>query len=351
MLRIDGGDGGGQVVRSAIGLSALTGTPVTITDVRGARPAPGLKRQHLAAIECLAAITSAETEGAELGSQRISFIPGPVTPGSYEANIETAGSTTLVADAVLPLALVIDRPLSVTVHGGTDVKWSPPADYLRRVKLPLLADHGLIAVIEVDRRGYYPEGGGEMTLRIGPSDLRQFDLVDRGALDEVSVTGSASADLAADEVARRLVRAARQELDDAGFPVAQLETTYDDAPSTGAAIVLNASYEDGALGASTLGEPGVPAESVASDAVESLRSRHRRPAAVDKYLADQLLGLLAIAGGELRIPTVTEHVRTSLAVLEAFGMPVETEPTAAKEGVLVSAPRRLDELRSRTNGG
>lgn len=340
MLRIDGGDGGGQIVRSAVGLSALTGTPVTITDVRGSRPNPGLKRQHLAAIDALAAITDAETAGAALGSEQVTFDPDSIRPGSYEVDIETAGSSTLVADAVLPLALAVDQPLSVTIHGGTDVKWSPPVDYLRQVKLPLLAEHGLLAAIEVDRRGYYPEGGGTITFRIAPSQLSPFELSDRGQLSELSVLGTASTDLADDEVADRLVRAARQELDDAGLPVGYRKTAYDDAPSTGAAVVLSATYDTGVIGAAALGEPGVLAEAVASDAVESLVEHHRQPAAVDEYLADQLLVPLAIAGGEIRIPAVTDHVRTSLALLEDFGLPIETD--ASDESVLVSSPRRVE---------
>jgi RNA 3'-terminal phosphate cyclase (ATP) len=142
MLDLDGSEGGGQLLRTALSLSAVETTPFRMTGVRGSRPEPGLMPQHLTAVETVAAVTDAEVTGAELGSEELTFEPGLPTGGDYEADVGTAGSVTLLFDALLPVSVAVEAPLAVRARGGTDVQWSPPLDYARLVKLPLLRRRG-----------------------------------------------------------------------------------------------------------------------------------------------------------------------------------------------------------------
>jgi RNA 3'-terminal phosphate cyclase (ATP) len=186
VIDLDSSDGGGQLVRTALSLSAVRGVPFRMERVRGDRPNPGLKRQHLACVEAVAALTDADVEGAAVGSETLRFEP-TVRPGAATApdevavDVGTAGSVTLVADTLLPLATRIDGPVRADLTGGTDVRWSPSTDYLRRVKLPLLRSFGLDADVGVDRRGFYPAGGGTLDLRLRPSSLDPIELGTRDA--------------------------------------------------------------------------------------------------------------------------------------------------------------------------
>ncbi|SNZ04026.1 RNA 3'-terminal phosphate cyclase (ATP) [Natronoarchaeum philippinense] len=327
MIELDGADGGGQIVRSALSLAALAGESVRIENVRGARDDPGLKHQHLAAVELLAAVCDADVEGADLGAETLTFEPDSPSGGRYEVDVGTAGSVTLVLDAVLPLAAAIDGPLAVTIRGGTDVKWSPPIDAVRNVKLPLLRRHDVQAALDVDRRGFYPAGGGAATLSMAPSTPTQIQLTDRGERRGVRIYSVASADLADAEVAERQARGAAAALPD-GVDVIERSATYADADSTGTALTFRADYENALAGADALGERGKPAERVGEDAVRSFRTFEESAAVVDRHLADQLLVWLALAGGEIAIPEVTDHVESSIELLGEFGVDAEIESGA-----------------------
>ena len=338
-LTLDGRVGGGQYFRSALSFSVLTGRSVEIRDVRGARENPGLKPQHVAAAEALSAIAGAESDGVTQGSRTVSFVPEEVQPGRYAVDIETAGSAPLVVDAVLPLSLVAPGPVRLRVTGGTDVKWSPPLSYLRAVKLPLLREAGLLASVDVGRRGFYPVGGGEVRLSIGPSTPASLELTEPGQPREVRVLATVSEDLADADVAARLADAALKRLDD-DWTVLERTARYVDSESTGAVIVVVAEHTGGTgrpasdafeagiepqcrFGATGLGEPGVPAERVACEAVDALEGSIDAGATVDVHLADQLLPFLAVAGGSFRAPGLSEHLETHLTLLERFGAPVD----------------------------
>lgn len=326
MLEIDGSDGGGQLLRSALALSGVSGEPFTMTDVRGGRQTPGLRPQHLAAVELLADICEAEVSDAEVGSDKVTFRPETVASGDYEVDIGTAGSITLLFDTVLPLAAVLENPLVVTARGGTDVKWSPTMDFWRWSKLPLLRQHRLNATVEVGRRGFYPDGGGEATLRVGPSSLSAFDLGQGGAENRARVYSVASTDLADQSVAERQASRAVERLDSEGLTPVEWTVQYADAASAGSAVAVRLDCEHAQSGFDALGEPGKPAEEVADDAVDSVVEFSSDSAAVDRHSADQLLLFLALAGGELRIPEVTEHVRTNRSLLAAFGLETTLRP-------------------------
>ncbi len=340
MIEIDGSAGGGQVLRLATALSAVSGEAVTVTGVRGARPDPGLGHQHLAAVETLAAIADADTEGADLGSETLEFRPHGLDPGEYEVDIGTAGSITLLFDAVLPLAVEIDGTLAVTAGGGTDVKWSPSTDYYRRIKLPLLRRRGLVAAVDVLGRGFYPRGGGRASLRVAPSSV-DLDLPERGERRGARIHSTATEDLADSQVARRQADAAAEALAEAGIGVTERVVRRAAAPSTGSVVAVALDYEHAVAGFDALGEPGKPSEEVAGDAVgpalsfdgdptaggqrvdDGPSTADRARAAIDRHLADQVVPFLGLCGGRARVPAVTDHVEAAVEVLAEFGYGIE----------------------------
>lgn len=325
MLALDGSTGGGQLVRTAVSLSALTGRAFRMDGVRGARSNPGLRAQHLAAVRAVADLCDADVDGAELGSEELAFRPGTPSGGDVAVDVGTAGSLPLVFDAALPLAAAVDAPASVCATGGTDVRWSPPFAYIRRVKLPALARFGLDADAALDRTGFYPAGGGAATLSLGPSTLDPIDLDSRGDLRDVAVHSKASADLADSRVAERQADAAAAALSEAGFADPERDARYVETESTGSVVVARAEYERSVLGGSALGEPGKPAEDVGEDAAAELLAAVQGRGAVDRYLADQVVPFLAVAGGRVRIPEVTEHVETVVDLVSSFGREVVVE--------------------------
>lgn len=337
MLEIDGSAGGGQIVRTALALSAVTGKAFSISDVRAERPNPGLRPQHLAAVRLLADVTDAQVADAGIGSTAFDFDPGLVQAGSYEADIGTAGSITLLFDTVLPLATVSDGPLAVRASGGTDVQWSPTMDYHRHVKLPLLRRHGLAVAVDVDRRGFYPEGAGAAALWLWPSELGSLDLPTNGEPETARLFSIASEDLADRDVAGRQAAAAKEALDARGIDVIERQTSSVESVSTGSAITIRLNRGQGIAGADALGERGTPAETVGERVVERIRPVIESGAAVDRHLADQLLLFLGLAGGRVSVPEVSEHVATNATVLKQFGYQVECEEEAGV--AVVSAGR------------
>lgn len=327
MIELDGSGGGGQLVRTALSLSALTGRSFHMRGIRERRPNPGLRPQHLAAVRAVASITDAEVSSVDVGAPELRFEPGPVRPGRYEVDVGTAGCIILVFDAVLPLARDLDDGLVLRATGGTDVRWAPTFDYFRRVKLPLLRRHGLAAAVDLTRRGFYPVGGGEATLSLAPSTLDSVVLDKPGTPVSARVYSVATTELADSEVAERQASTAVDGLEAAGIDVASHVVEYTEAASPGSALTVRFDRGRSIAGVDALGERGKPAETVATEATDQARELHQNAAAVDRHLADQLLVFLAIAGGRFTIPSVTEHVETSRPLLEAFGYDVEIDRT------------------------
>ncbi len=324
MLALDGSQGGGQLVRTAVALAAVTGTSFWMAGVRGDRSNPGLRAQHLAAVEAVAALCDADVDGAERGSEEFRFHPGRPVGGDVSVDVGTAGSVPLVFDAVLPVAAVLDEPATVRATGGTDVRWSPPFAYQQRVKLSVASRFGLVADTDLDRTGFYPAGGGRATLRLRPSALEPVALDARCDPREALVRSKATRDLADRSVAERQADAAAAALPD-HLPAPERSVEYVDADSTGSVAVVVARYDDGVLGGSALGEPGKLAESVGEDAAADLAAVHRSPAAVDRYAADQVVPFLALAGGRVTIPAVTDHVESVVDLVGRFDRSVAIE--------------------------
>ncbi|MFC4439342.1 MULTISPECIES: RNA 3'-terminal phosphate cyclase [Natrialbaceae] len=361
MRELDGSNAGGQFLRTALTLSVLENQPVRLENVRGDRPNPGLAHQHLAVLETMAELCDAEVSGTELGAETIEFDPGlsdgggsgngdgsdfgtaRLEGGSYAVDIGTAGSATLLFDAVLPLATVLESRLSITVTGGTDVEWSPPLDYAGHVKLPLLGRYGLVASCEVDRRGFYPDGGGRVTLRLAPSTLEPLDLAERGDLEGVRLYSTESASLADRGVAHRQLEGALERLDVAGpnrnggddLEVLERQERTAASPSPGSALVIRVDHGTGIAGFGALGERGKPAERVGEDAADAANRFLEGSAPVDPHMGDQLLVSLALAGGRVRLPAVTDHVEASRELLASFGIETVLEYEHERDGEAV----------------
>ena len=319
MLSLDGSDAGGQPLRTALSLSVCTDTSFRMENVRADRPDPGLKPAHCAAVDLLAAACDADVEGGDLDSETVVFEPGDgPREDALAVDVGTAGSVTLLADALVPLATVLDDPLSATLVGGTDVTWSPPTDYLRRVKLPLLHECGLDADVTVERRGFYPVGGGRLAVDLRPSTLDPLELAERGDVESLTVHAVESESLADADVAARMAASVEEGV---SLPVeTRTETAASDSP--GAVVTLAAATTRSRAGFSALGERGVPAETVGERAVERFESWRTGEAAVDAHLGDQSLLWLALAGGEVSMPTETAHVRSNVETIRAFGFDV-----------------------------
>lgn len=337
MLTIDGSEGGGQLLRSTLALAALTGEPVRVDDIRGDRPDPGLKPQHLAAVETVARLCNATVEGANQGAESVTVSPGALEARDLTIEMPTAGSLPLLFDAVLPLAAALEGPVTLTATGGTDVAWSPPLTAHQQVKLPLCRRFGLVAAIERHRTGFYPAGGGRARLSVAPSRLAPLALTDRGELESATVHSRASRDLADADVATRQAREARELLAEHDIPVREESVAVAETASTGSSVVVVLRYERTRAGFDALGEKGTPAESVAATAAEAALAFHRGNAAVDRHVGDQLLVLLALAGGELRVPELTAHVEASISLLGRFGSSVRVDESDDAPVVRVDA--------------
>ncbi|MFB6208197.1 MAG: RNA 3'-terminal phosphate cyclase [Candidatus Nanohaloarchaea archaeon] len=325
MIEIDGSSGGGQMLRNALSLSVIEQRPFRMENIRGSRPEPGLKRQHLEAVKTLARIGDAEVNGLSRGSTSLEFVPQGLNPESFTANIGTAGSATLLLDAVMPVATQFDDSFRLRVKGGTDVRWSPTELYHRYVKLPLLKRYGFEAELELGKTGFYPKGGGELTLETEPFSMQSLE-PGRGELRRFEIYSKASAGLKGADVAERQADEAAKRLKKSHISVpVEKQTWYDETLSTGSSLLVKAVYENTVVGFDALGEKGKRAEKVAAEAVEEFNSFDSTDANVDSYMADQLVVFLGVVGGEITVPEVTNHVQTGLEVAGKFGKNVYLE--------------------------
>jgi RNA 3'-terminal phosphate cyclase (ATP) len=313
LIEIDGsyGEGGGQVLRSAIAVSAITGRGVKIRNIRKNRPRPGLGIQHIKSIELATRMTGARVEGLAPGSTGITFIPGPISGGSYALDLGTAGSISLVLQSVAPIAAYAPSPVKLHITGGTDVRWSPTIDYFRNVTLPALRLFGFRGDLQLESRGYFPIGGGVVTAEIEPVRLH-------GIRAEVplppSVRGISSCSHLPPHVAKRQADAAKKYLEGMGIEVGEIALDVRNDRSTGSSITLFSGY----LGGSALGERGVPSEKVGVEAASILANEIESGAAVDPFMCDQLITFMALSEGPSVITTgsVTSHAVTNMWIME-----------------------------------
>jgi RNA 3'-terminal phosphate cyclase (ATP) len=330
MLLIDGsyGEGGGQVLRTSLALAAITGQPVEIESIRSGRRKPGLKPQHLTGVRAAAKICDAEVQGARLKSQALTFVPRSAPKaGSYTFDVAqvakggSAGSVSLILQTMLlPLALA-EGTSQLTIRGGTHVAWSPPFDFIKRVYLPTLSRMGIGARVNIRKWGWYPIGGGEIKATVegkGRDTLPTgLDLGQRGA--RLRVRGLSASSNLPKHIRTRQERSVLQALRSRGVN-ARIDVV--DAPSKGMGTVVFcwAEFENSTAGFTSLGERGKPAEQVAEEAAGELLGFLQGDAAVDRFLADQLVLPMALAGGPSRFSTelVTQHLLTNAWVVNRF---------------------------------
>jgi RNA 3'-terminal phosphate cyclase (GTP) len=318
VIAIDGsfGEGGGAILRQAIGLAAYARRPIRITNTRARRPKPGLQPQHLEAVRAATAVVGARVTGATLGSTQLVFRPGDLRPGTYALDVGTAGATTLVLQSILLPCLCSRGEFTLDVRGGTDVPWSPPVDYLRVVMLPALRDIGR-AKVTVLRRGYYPKGGGRIRIHLaGREPPTAIGAVNPGWHTAIRGVSHAANVLSGRMVAERQASAAEESLQELGLPV-EITPRYHPADSAGSGVTLWTVTEGApALGGAALGARGKPAEKVGAEAASRLAAEVGSGAVVDRYLADQLIPFVAVLGGALRTSAITEHCRSNIYVAE-----------------------------------
>jgi RNA 3'-terminal phosphate cyclase (ATP) len=343
-LIIDGshGEGGGQILRSTLSLSVITGRPVRIENLRANRKKPGLAAQHLTSVRAAAMLCDAEVKGAELGSQTLQFIPRkPVRAGDYSLDVAqareggSAGAVMLVLQTLLPPLAQAEGVSTVILRGGTHVDMSPSYDYVHDVWLPTLARMGMHAELSLVRSGWYPVGRGEVRLRIAGSEkLLPLRLEYRGALRKV--TGRARAANLPAHICERMAYHARELLEQAGI-AAKIEAVTMEAACPGAGLYLTAHYENSLAGFSAQGKRGKPAELVAEEACFALLQHHRSGAALEPHLADQLILPAALCRGEsvFGVECISPHLVTNAWVVKRFGLArIDIIPAADGTGLV-----------------
>jgi RNA 3'-terminal phosphate cyclase (ATP) len=344
---IDGsqGEGGGQMVRSSLALSILTGKPVTIEKMRAGRDKPGLMPQHLTAVHAAAQICGADVRGAAVGASTLHFDPRPVKPGEYRFSVGTAGSATLVLQTVLPPLLVANASSKLVLEGGTHNPWAPPFEFLQRAYLPLVNRMGPRVTAELERHGFYPAGGGRMVVSIDPQPiLRGFDLLERGEI----VGRSLQAIIAnlPEHIALREVERIIQEL---GWNPDSGRTARVEALGPGNAVWAEIESEHVTEVFASFGRLGVRAEQVGEEVARQVQSYLSTRAAIGPFLADQLLLPLSISawqaaqsrahgGGSFRTLPLTGHATTHIEILVQFlGIHVQSSADDSTCQVSISA--------------
>ncbi len=306
MVEIDGsyGEGGGQIIRTSLTLSAITGKPLRISNIRANRPNPGLQPQHLMACKAVRSICRGTLSGAAVGSTELEFEPGPIVGGRYDFDIGTAGSVTLVAQTVLPILLAASKGSHVRVTGGTHVMKSPGYDYFENVFLPAVAGFGAGITSRMLRPGYYPKGGGTIELEIAPSKLR-------GRTEWGQDAGPVRAMIRLSGLPVSIAIREKKIFVQEGIEAVHIRE--DEADSPGNAVTA----WTGSKGSYVLGEKGKRAEAVAAEAIGAIR---KEAGEVDTHLADQLLVYAALAEGGSRYTTAQKsgHLRTNAYIISHF---------------------------------
>ena len=347
MININGAylEGGGAIVRVALALSTITQKPFEVYDIRKGRKDSGLKNQHLYCVKSLKELYNAVAEGDELGSLKLKYYPKKPVAKNLNIDIETAGSITLLMQALLVPSMFVSKTITINVTGGTDTKWSQPFDYFSNVLLPQLQRFAKIEA-KLLKRGYYPKGNGKVEIKISPkfklndfSDFNElhghlkqnvhpYNLIEQYYLIQIKGISHASKDLENARVAERQAHSAQAILGKKYNVPIKIRSEYQNTLSTGSGITLWAIFSKNKddidennpirAGADSLGEQGKRAETVGEEAAINLIKEIESKAPVDSHLADQILPFMALIGGKIKVSEITDHCRTNIYTIEQF---------------------------------
>jgi len=318
-LVIDGskGEGGGQTLRTSLALACITGRAVRIEKIRARRRNPGLARQHLCCVRAACRICNGRAEGDQLGSGTLDFKPGPVRGGHYHFDIGSAGSASLVAQTILPALFCADRPSRVTIAGGTHNPWAPPYEFLNETFLPAIAQAGFNARCKLLAHGFYPVGGGRMSFTVEPRNPRQTGTIEmcqppiQPRLKAVVYTAKLPVEIAIRQ--EKLLAKSHLEFEE----IEHVE--IDDSPGPGNCAAIHVCTKRGTTVFTAFGQRGKPSQKVISELVDMTRAFLCSGAAVDRFLADQLLIYMALgAAGSFTTNELSSHLLTNIEVIKQF---------------------------------
>ena len=324
MIEIDGSykEGGGALLRVSTALSAVTGKPFHIQNIRAGRPNPGIMMQHLSTVHVIQDICHAHVDGLKNGSTELKFKSQSLDGGNFMVDVGTAGSVSLILLAFIIPAIFSQKPVEISLKGGTDVRWSPTIDYIRKVTIPTLKLMGVDVDVKLEKRGYYPRGGGVVFACINP--VKQLKPLNIHKTHIDSIKGISYSNKLPSHVANRQAESAREALRNSGHDV-DIKINVDvgsETSSPGSGLVLWTEFDDGKcprLGSSSLGKPGRRAEIVGKQAACELLSTISKDAALDKYMADQIIPYLAISGSSsVKIAELTNHTLTNIYAAQKF---------------------------------
>ncbi len=316
-IKIDGsyGEGGGQILRTSVTLSAITKKPVEIVNIRAKRDNPGLRPQHANAINAVASLCNAKVENVHVGSDTIKFMPKGMQSGSINIDIGTAGSITMILQTVIPAASLSGRNVEIELRGGTDVRWSPTLDYLRFVVRPAFSMIGINFDVDVQRRGYYPVGGGIVKAAIEPCvKSNTFDMIKAPKIEPMMVSICSSLPA---HVAQRQIAAALAKLQKVGIVCKSYSASVEHSSSSGSSILVYSVSNFGPfIGGDAIGEKGKRAEDVGTEAADKFLVAYNSNAPIDEYLADMLVLPLCLTDGKSRfiVNKASQHLYTNLYV-------------------------------------
>ena len=320
-LDVDGsyGEGGGQILRTALAFSIITGRPVRVSKIRAGREVPGLRRQHVSSLRVLGAVFDSKLDGVAEGSSEVSFVPGPPRADSIALDMKTAASITLVLQAVVPAVALTRSRLALELVGGTDVPWSPTFDYFDAVVRRAYGAIGIKFSAKAVRRGYYPRGGGRAVVNVEPCEaLRPLQLTESPRVEAVDLTSRWA--LLPRHVAERQLSSAAAALEEKGLSIGQKLVAEEQADSPGSSVLVSSSGDSFFLGSDELGARGRPSEEVGRAAAERFASWTQSGACVDDNLADMLAPLLSLASDSsaLRVARVSKHLDTGFYIAKLF---------------------------------
>jgi RNA 3'-terminal phosphate cyclase (ATP) len=322
LIYIDGsyGEGGGQIIRNSVALSVLFNTEINVTNIRANRPNKGIKPQHYTAIEIIKSISNAKTNGLHVGSSDLSFSPFNIKEGSYQFDIGTAGSIVLVFQACILAFLNSDVTISITLKGGTDVKWAPSWDYFEKVFLPLIKKMGISISSKLLKRGYYPKGGGKASITIFPCNkIKPLSINEKQYFKNIE--GIINISNLPENISSRMKNSAIKKIIENDYE-ASLKIDSNNSLSSGTGITLWSESKDTILGKTIIGERGISAEKIGYNAADSIIEEIQSKASIDINMIDQIIPYMFLSDNnkpsQCSIKNLSGHTKTNIWLLNRF---------------------------------